>query len=154
MRYFTELKHRVVFGGGGIKPDIVTPYETNRFAGELYELLSSPMLNNTIYEYFSRNSRAISVYKTFRQFDAGFMVTPDMMEQLKVNFQAEYGKQAAKVWTDVRAMDVLRNRIKATLARMLFRSAGYYQEINKDDNVIRRALGILRSQEYSAIVGG
>jgi len=154
VRYFTEQRHRVVYGGGGIKPDIITPYETNRFAGELYELLSSPMLNNTIYEYFSRNSREMSIYKNFRQFDAGFAVTADMMAKLKANFQAEYGKQAAKVWTDARAMDVLRNRIKATLARMLFRSGGYYQEINKDDNVIRRALGILRSQEYSAIVGG
>ncbi len=154
IRYFTEQKHRVVYGGGGIKPDIITPYETNRFAGELYELLSSPILNNTIYEYFSRHSKEMSVYKTFKQFDASFNVTPQLMSDLKAGFQPEFGKQVAKVWTDARAMEVLRNRIKALLARMLFRSAGYYQEINKDDNVIQRSLNILKSREYSAIVGG
>jgi carboxyl-terminal processing protease len=154
VRFFTEQKHRVVYGGGGIKPDIITPYETNRFAGELYELLSSPILNNTIYEYFSRHSKEMSVYKTFRQFDASFSVTPQLMSDLKANFQPEFGKQVSKVWSDARAMDVLRTRIKALLARMLFRSSGYYQEINKDDNVIQRSLNILRSREYSAIVGG
>lgn len=154
MRYFTEQKHRIVYGGGGIKPDIVTPYETNPFAGELYELLSTPILNNTIYEYFSRNSREMGAYKTFRQFDAFFTVTPQLMTTLKANYLPEYSRQVAKVWSDARATEVLRIRIKALLARMLFRSAGYYQQINKDDQVILRALNILKSREYSAIVGG
>jgi carboxyl-terminal processing protease len=154
MRYFTEQRHRIVYGGGGIKPDIVTPYETNPFAGELYELLSTPALSNTIYEYFSKNSKEMSVYKTFRQFDSEFTVTPQLMANLKTNYLPEYSKQVVKVWSDAEAIGVLRNRIKALLARMLFRSAGYYQEINKDDHVILRALDILKSREYSAIVGG
>jgi carboxyl-terminal processing protease len=154
MRYFTEQKHRIVYGGGGIKPDIVTPYETNPFAGELYELLSAPALSNTIYEYFSKNSKEMSVYKTFRQFDSEFNVTPQLLADLKASYLPEYSRQVAKVWSDAKTMQVLRNRIKALLARMLFRSAGYYQEINKDDHVILRALDILKSREYSAIVGG
>jgi carboxyl-terminal processing protease len=154
MRYFTEQKHRIVYGGGGIKPDIVTPYETNPFAGELYELLSTPILNNTIYEYFSRNSKEMGAYKTFRQFDAFFTVTPQLMTILKANYLPEYSRQVAKVWGDARATEVLRTRIKALLARMLFRSGGYYQQINKDDQVILRALNILKGREYSAIVGG
>lgn len=154
MRYFTEQKHRIVYGGGGIKPDIVTPYEINPFAGELYELLSAPALSNTIYEYFSKNSKEMGVYKTFRQFDAEFNVTPQLMADLKASYLPEYSRQVAKVWSDAKTMQVLRNRIKALLARMLFRSPGYYQEINKDDNVILRALNILKSREYSAIVGG
>lgn len=154
MRYFTEQRHRIVYGGGGIKPDIVTPYETNPFAGELYELLSTPVLNNTIYEYFSRNSKEMGAYKTFRQFDAFFTVTPQLMAALKANYLPEYSRQVANVWSDARATEVLRTRIKALLARMLFRSGGYYQQINKDDQVILRALNILKSREYSAIVGG
>jgi carboxyl-terminal processing protease len=154
MRYFTEQKHRIVYGGGGIKPDIVTPYETNPFAGELYELLSAPALSNTIYEYFSKNSKEMSVYKTFRQFDSEFNVTPQLLADLKASYLPEYSRQVSKVWSDAKTMQVLRNRIKALLARMLFRSAGYYQEINKDDNVILRSLNILKSREYSAIVGG
>ncbi|MFA6060006.1 MAG: S41 family peptidase, partial [Taibaiella sp.] len=154
MRYFTEQKHRIVYGGGGIKPDIVTPYEINPSAGELYELLSAAALSNTIYEYFSKNSKEMSIYKTFRQFDSEFTVTPQLMADLKSGYLPEYSHQVAKVWSDARAMQVLRNRIKALLARMLFRSAGYYQEINKDDNVILRTLNILKSREYSAIVGG
>lgn len=154
MRYFTGQKHRVVYGGGGIKPDIITPYVTNPFAGELYDLLSAPVLNNTVYEYFSRNSKELNVFRNFSQFDASFTVTPQLLAALKTNYAAEYNRQASKVWNDQRAMEVLGNRVKAILARMLFRSNGYYQQTNKDDQVILRALGILKSREYSAIVGG
>ncbi len=154
VRYYTEEKHRVVYGGGGIKPDIVTPYETSPFANELYELLSSSILNNTVYEYYSRNNKELNAFTTFRQFDAGFSVTPQLMATLKANYGRDYAQQVNKVWSNARTQDFLKSRIKALLARMLFRSNGYYQQTNKDDKVVLRALEILRGREYTAIVGG
>lgn len=154
IRYFTEEKHRVVYGGGGIKPDIITPYETNPYANELYDLLASSILNNTVYEYYSLHNKELNVYTSFRQFDAGFRVTPQLMATLKANYGKDYAVQVGKVWHNARTQDFLQSRIKALLARMLFRSNGYYQQTNKDDKVVLRALGILRSREYAAIVGG
>lgn len=154
IRYFTEEKHRVVYGGGGIKPDIITPYETNPYANELYDLLASSILNNTVYEYYSLHNKELNVYTSFRQFDAGFRVTPQLMATLKANYGRDYAVQVGKVWHNARTQDFLQSRIKALLARMLFRSNGYYQQTNKDDKVVLRALGILRSREYAAIVGG
>ncbi|WP_118952263.1 S41 family peptidase [Taibaiella helva] len=154
IRYFTEEKHRIVYGGGGIKPDIITPYESSPLAAELYELLSSPALSNTVYEYYSRNSKEMSVYTSFSQFDASFTITPQLMTALKTNLGKEHAAQVAKVWNDNKALDFIRQRARAIIARMLFRSNGYYQQINKTDNVILRALGILRGKEYTAIVGG
>lgn len=154
LRYFTEERHRVVYGGGGIKPDIITPYPTSRYADELYQLLSAPVLNNTIYEYYALHSREMSVYRTFQQFDASFTITPQLLGALKAGFSAEYAPQTARVWSDPQAMQFIRSRIKAILARMLFRTNGYYQQVNKEDNVVLRALGILRSREYTAVVGG
>lgn len=154
LRYFTEERHRVVYGGGGIKPDIITPYPTSRYADELYQLLSAPVLNNTIYEYYALHSREMSVYRNFQQFDASFTITPQLLGALKAGFSAEYAPQTARVWSDPQAMQFIRARIKAILARMLFRTNGYYQQVNKEDNVVLRALGILRSREYTAVVGG
>ncbi|WP_118975470.1 S41 family peptidase [Taibaiella koreensis] len=154
IRYFTEEKHRIVYGGGGIKPDIVTPYETSAYASELYELLSSSTLSNTVYEYYSLHSKEMSVYTSFRQFDASFTITPQMMVTLKSSLSKDYAVQVSKVWSDAKSLGFIQQRVRAILARMLFRSNGYYQQVNKTDNVVLRALGILRGKEYAAIVGG
>jgi len=107
-----------------------------------------------VYEYFSQHSAEMNGYKTFRQFDASFSVSPQLMDMLKKNYQATDAASVSKVWKDARSKELLRTRIKALLARMLFRANGYYQEINKSDTVVLRALGILAGREYSAIVGG
>lgn len=153
-RYFTEERHRVVYGGGGIRPDIITPYETSPFAAELYDIISSSVLSSTVYEFYTQHSKEMSVYTSFRQFDASFVVTPQLMTMLKANLSKDYPVQVAKVWSDAQARDYVQQRVRAIFARMLFRSNGYYQQVNKTDNVILRALGILRSGEYTAIVGG
>lgn len=154
IRYYTEQKHRLVYGGGGIKPDVTVPYRTNQYAGELYDLLSSATLNATVYEYFSLHSKEMSIYKNFRQFDVAFSITPQLMEGLRANFSKEFPVQVKKVWGDKVALKTLQSRIKATIARMMFRTNGYYQEVNKEDEVVLRTLGILRSAEYTLIVNG
>lgn len=154
VKYYTEQRHRLVYGGGGIKPDVTVPYRSNQYAGELYDLLSSATLNATVYEYFSLHSKEMSIYKNFRQFDAAFSITPQLMEGLRSNFSKEFPAQVKKVWSDKVALKTLQSRIKATIARMMFRTNGYYQEVNKDDEVVLRTLGILRSAEYTLIVNG
>ncbi len=146
VKYYTKELHRVVYGGGGIKPDIVVPYETNRFAGELYEVMSSNVLNNTIYDYFSKHTKEFASYSTFQMFDSGFQVNAELLSDLKKNLSIKNAAQANKLWIDTRAMDIIKNQMKATIARMLFRTNGYYQETNKDDNVILKGLQILDSR--------
>lgn len=153
VKYYTKERHRVMYGGGGIKPDIVVPYETNRFAGELYEVLSAKALNNTIYDYFSKHTAAFASYKTYALFDRNFNVDAALLNTLRNNLSIKNAVQVDKVWRDARALEIVKTEIKATIARMLFRSSGYYQEANKDDNVILRARQILNTSEYTAIVG-
>lgn len=153
-KFYTEEKHRIVYGGGGIKPDIIVPYELTLFTDGLYDILGSSPLNNTVYTYFSQHSREMNQYKNFAQFDRAFQVTPELMAKLKDNLSKDYPAQVKSVWNNPRAVAYLNNRVKATLSRMLFRTNGYFQQINKEDRIIQRAMGILDSREYSAIVGG
>jgi carboxyl-terminal processing protease len=154
VKYYTKERRRIVYGGGGIKPDIVVPYETNRFAGELYDVLSSAVLSNTIYDYFSKHTKEFASYTTFQLFDQHFEVNAPLLDQLKANLSVQTAAQANKVWKDEQAMGKVKKEIKAIIARMLFRTNGYFQENNKDDNVILKAKQILNTPGYSAIVGG
>lgn len=154
VKFYTEEKHRVVYGGGGIKPDITVPYELALFTDGLYDLLGSSAINNTVYTYFSQHSREMNGYRNFAQFDRGFQVTPELVLQLKNNLGKDYPTQVKNVWSNPAALAYLNNRVKAILARMLFRTNGYYQQANKEDRVVLRAMGILGSSEYSTIMNG
>jgi carboxyl-terminal processing protease len=154
VKYYTEEKHRVVYGGGGIKPDIAVPYELVLFTDGLYDLLGASQLNNTVYEYFSWHSREMNQYKNFAQFDRAFQVTPELMLKLKNNLAKDYPAQVRNVWNNASAFAYLNNRVKAIISRMLFRTNGYFQQVNKEDRMIQRAMGILDSREYSTIVSG
>ncbi len=154
MKFYTEQKRRVVYGGGGIKPDVIVPYELAFITDGLYDILGSASLLNTAYEYFSQHSREMNQYGTFARFDHAFQVTPELMQRLKSNLVKDYPAQVRTVWNNPRAVAYLSNRLKAVLSRMLFRTNGYYQQINKEDQVIQRALHILDSEEYSAIMNG
>ncbi len=152
--YFTEKKRRRVYGGGGIKPDIIVPYERSIYATELYDIMTSPIFTGTIYEYFSQHSKEIASYHSFREFDTAFRLMPQLMEQLRKALSSELSDQINKVWQDNETRSYLYAHTRATFARMLFRSNGYYQEINKRDNIVLKALSVLNSNEYSAIIGG
>ncbi len=152
--YYTEKRRRRVFGGGGIKPDIIVPYESSIYATELYDLLSAPLFNSTIYEYFSVHSKALGKYHSFREFDASFSFIPELVEDLKKSLASEMPEQVARVWNNASARSYITTHAKAILARMMFRNNGYYQETNKEDQVILKALQTFKSPVYSNIIGG
>ena len=149
VKYYTKELHRTVYGCGGIKPDVIVPYETNRLAGELYQVLSSSILNNTIYDYFSKHTKEFASYNNFTLFDHGFQVSNELLNNLKASLSVANAAQVNKIWKDDRSMNIIKNQIKSTIARMLFRSNGYYQEANKDDNVIQKGIEMLHSKVYS-----
>ncbi len=111
-KYFTEEKHRIVYGGGGIKPDIIVPYELTLFTDGLYDLLGASALNNTVYTFFSQHSREMNQYKSFNQFDRAFQVTPELMARLKENLSKDYPAQVKNVWSNTAALAYLNNRVK------------------------------------------
>jgi carboxyl-terminal processing protease len=153
-RYYTGEKHRTVFGGGGIYPDIVIPYETILYSKELYTLLNSSILNNNVYDYYAQHSVSLSQFKTFQQFSADFKATSLLMEMLRKRYEREYPEAAKKVWQSPESVSYLRSRTKALLAKMLFHNNGYYMQINLEDKIVQRAKGILNSAEYSIIMKG
>ncbi|MFT4062761.1 MAG: S41 family peptidase [Edaphocola sp.] len=153
-RYYTKVKKRVVYGGGGIKPDITIPYEVNEAAAELYHLLSAQELNETVYGYFAQHDTEFWAYRSIGQFDAGFQVKGALENALRNAFSRKYPAATRAVWGNARALQVLQARVKGLIAKMLFRTNGYYREINQQDEVVKRAYDIISGSEYSAIIGG
>jgi carboxyl-terminal processing protease len=140
-KYYTAA-HRVVYGGGGITPDIFVPLDTARYSTTLVKFLSEGLLNTFVYQYFSGNRAQFEAFKQLDDFKKGYVVQQTLLDALK-QFSAKENSALAFPATasDVREMQL---RIKGLFARQLFRSTGYYAVMNEADPVIVKALQVLK----------
>ena len=150
-RYFT-VKNRVVYGGGGIKPDVFVPYDTTKLSAPLLSLVYSQELKTATWDYFIRNKSRLN-YKNIVEFNEMF----DMEDQVVRNYLGMLRPAdlvaAHKVFANQTTYQNFKLQVKAQIARFLFRDNGYYAIILRDDEVVHKALGVFNSAQYSKILG-
>lgn len=153
-KYFTGIKHRVVYGGGGIEPDIKIPLDRSSFSPALYDLVATNILKMTVFEYFLRNNDLkLFQHKNVKMFEQKFTISMEMLALLKTNFEKSNPDQVKVVWSDSKDLNYLEVRMKAQFAKILFGSNGYYYIMNKNDENLKMALTVLKAPAYKRIFG-
>ncbi|MEZ4965263.1 MAG: S41 family peptidase [Saprospiraceae bacterium] len=140
-KYYTGMG-RVVFGGGGIIPDVFIPIDTSYTSDYYFEIrqMIPPFASRWI-----ENDTHIPLPKTLDAFLHSYQISDEMLEAL-VKHAADQGvpRNAADL-SDCRAE--LKLQLKARIAKMLFGDEGLYAVFNDDDPAIDKALKVLRSGE-------
>jgi carboxyl-terminal processing protease len=149
-RYYTSQK-RVVYGGGGIAPDIYVPYDASKYTPGLLNIAFSDDVKNFVWDYFIHNRAELNTYKTasnfIRNFNAGKLV-----EQYIKTQDPSFRKLVNSVMKQPENYRYFSIQLKAQLARILYRDNGYYAVTAPTDNVIAKALQVLNSSAYSDII--
>lgn len=151
-RYYTG-KHRVVYGGGGIKPDVYVPYDTAHISAALLSMIYSQELKAAIWDYFIQNRAKLKfsgISDFIHSFNAQRKVTDNYIAMLDPVLRRKVLHALEKPYN----ADHLDLQIKAQLARFLFRDNGYYAVSVKDDDAVNKALNILNSDQYLKIISG
>lgn len=152
MRYFTGT-HRVVYAGGGIKPDVYVPYDTTRVSGLLLNMIIGEDLRTAIWDYFVRNKAKLK-YNNIADFTRSFADQDAVTARYLASLAPEVRKAATKELAKPANAFYFTQQIKAQIARYLFRDNGYYSISLKDDAAVTRALGIMNSAEYLRLING
>lgn len=152
--YHTKTNDRVVYGGGGITPDVYVPYDTNRLNSKLIDILYSQNVRYMIWDYYlAHRKQLLSDYKTADEFSTQF--DNDMLFNKYMNGQDK--KTAKTIYMMLKQGDnarYFRVNMKAQLARYLFDDNGYYTVMSGVDDVVERALDVLTADDtYSEIIG-
>ncbi len=150
-RFYT-YKNRVVYGGGGIKPDVFVPYDTSRLSPSLMNMIYSQELKTATWDYFIRNKAKLN-YKNIVDFNESFKAEDQVIGSYLAMLKPADRTAATRVMANSHSADYFRLQVKAQVARFLFRDNGYYGIILRDDEVVHKALGVLGSPEYSKILG-
>ncbi|MVT11559.1 PDZ domain-containing protein [Chitinophaga sp. ysch24] len=134
---------RIVYGGGGITPDIFIPFDTSRFSNILTGMYSRNTFSNFAYQYYNSHREDFSRYKDPTQFTNQFQVSNELYNSYK-SFAA---KDSIRGIENIKPRDEaeIKSRIKALLARQIWSYAGFYQSLNKDDEMMRKAIEVLNN---------
>ncbi|HYD22631.1 MAG TPA: S41 family peptidase [Flavipsychrobacter sp.] len=149
--YYTANK-RVVYGGGGIKPDVYIPYDTTRIAIPVLSMLTSDALSNIMWDYYLRNRDSLR-YRSLSDFEMRFRGEDTVIAMYLRSLPVSERKDAETVLKTPVNNQLFRLHMKAQFARYMFKGNGYYQVLAQDDDEVQRALQILSDKSYLKIIG-
>lgn len=132
---FTTPKGKVVYGGGGIIPDVFVPLDTSVKNETLTYLLNRGFFSYFVFEELDKNRKPYQNLSK-RDFIDNFEVSDDIV----VKFQDYLNARSVHDITFVAYNHTVKKYIKATLAEQLFGTEAYQEIINQDDSMIEEVL--------------
>ena len=136
---------RRVYGGGGITPDIFIPFDTSRFSPTLTAIYTRNTFSNFAYQYYTAHRDVFKSYKNAEAFTKNFQLNIGLLNDFKTYAQ----KDSVPGLDHLSAHDEteIRTRLKAMLARQLYRTEGFYEAINVDDPMVKKALEVVEGEK-------
>ncbi len=145
LRHTTLRKGRTVYGGGGIMPDYFIPVDTTYYSPYYIKLRNAGLINRLTVEAVDRHREEWKTrYTTFEQFNREFLVTDDMLQRIIALGEAE--KITFKENEYNTSLPLLKQQIKALIARDLWDMSEYFQVINTLNPAYLKALEVLKAK--------
>lgn len=148
IRFPDSLKFRtpngkVVYGGGGIMPDIFVPVDTAGRSSFLNKVLYSGFMSSYAFQYADKNREKLMKMGSANSFVSGFSVD-DLLFSDFIKYLEQNGIK--KDVTGIKKSNsVLRSQLKALIGRSIFNNEAYFPSIHTRDNVVMKAVEILSS---------
>ena len=172
LKYLTLNKNRLVFGGGGIMPDIFIAADTSLVPAFYRKLLRTGKLSEFILKYVDRNRIILkSGYPDFKSFKENFEVDHSILNELiKFAVIEEFHDPNSKEYIlahKSKTMDnnfyhqihegdeeMLKHQLKALIARNIWGDKTFYEIFNQKDATYLKAIAVLKNpQLYNSILG-
>ena len=140
LKYFTP-KGKVVYGGGGIIPDVYVPLVNDSTEYYFNRMVNLGVLYQYAFDYCDKHRQELNRYKTVADFERSFRVTDAMFNELVKEAEKKgiKGNETEKAVAR-RETDIL---LKAYIARDLFNDEGFYPLYRPMDDILQKALEAL-----------
>lgn len=146
LKYYTRAG-RLVYGGGGIMPDIFVPFDSTQYTDYYSNLIRKGVFNRFTLEYANKERNKIKKnYPRFEQFKTGFQVTDNIMNDFMAmarNEKVEWNEAQFKL-----SESLIRQQIKALIARNIWDMNAYWEITSETDETVLKALEVLRSDGF------
>ena len=136
---------RIVYGGGGIIPDIFVPRDTVGFTSDYYAVVNAGLMQNYVLKYVAAHK---AKFKNVKDYKDVIRLLDDNTQLLNdfVNFAAKHDVPARWYYIN-QSRDLLLNDLKAFVARDLLGQKAFYPIYNRNDKTIEAALKALNKHK-------
>jgi len=138
-QYFTANK-RVVYGGGGITPDIFVPMDTLWNSKYYQKLVRTGSFNQFTLVYINDNRVAMQKkYPTAEAFIKNFSIDDSLLQKFYAFAKDKKAEpDSAEVWSQ--SIPTIKSQLKGLIGQDLFNSSVYWQVTNLQNPIYLRAL--------------
>lgn len=137
---FRTPKGKIVYGGGGIMPDVFIPIDTTGLSWYFTDLRYTPAFQNFAFD-FLKDKR--SKWKNIADFNANFNVTDRILKEF-TNYANVYYKISVNAKGLATSRELIVHNLKAEIARQLWTEQGYYTISSMYDKEILKAMEFLK----------
>lgn len=134
---FKTASGKKLYGAGGITPDIFVAMDTTRLDSVFSELYAKNTISNFSYQYYLDHINMLKKFKSPYEYNTHFIIDSAVLENFR-SFAKNDSILLGKLDNDDLAY--LTMRIKASIARQIWRMDGYFQVINFNDQAIGKAI--------------
>jgi len=130
---------RIVYGGGGITPDIIVPHEKKKYSNTYYQALNHSALIQFAFNYANQNKAVLTKNYFSAENFIKRMNLSDFILQEYLSFFAQKSNHPIPVLNEAEKK-ALGTWLKALIGRNLYQDEAFYPVINSMDEVVKRAL--------------
>lgn len=142
LKFYTP-SGRVVYGGGGITPDVFIPFDSTSTSFALIDIVNFGILRHLCFDYVDQNRAALSNWKSFDLYQKSFKTEDQLIDKaLKTAVEQNITYSKAEV-AKLRSQCSL--RFKAQIARALFDENAMIRIMNSEDPELIKAVEISKN---------
>jgi len=140
---FTTPGGRVVYGGGGIMPDIYVAVEKDDMLRYFKAVANQGLIYQFAFDYTDRQRESLAQYSTVDDFVARFRITQAIFNDF-TEFASGQGITAGQGSIE-KSRQRISHLLKAFIARNVFDNEGFYPIYLQTDSTFIKALEVLNS---------
>ena len=140
---------RIVYGGGGIMPDVFVGRDTTNFTDYYFNLRESGSIYQFALDFADRNRNELSRFQTVDELKAYLDNQPigDLLVAFATKEKVSYNAAQFQI-----SKELIVNETKAYIARNILDNEGFYPIIRAQDEVLNKALEVIKSGVRDSIL--
>ena len=132
---FKTPRGKIVYGGGGIIPDVFVAIDTTSYMSSFY--LNSA--NNFAFDYVDNNRKKLLKWTV-----DSFIVNFDLDETVLDSYLSKIKDRANPSF---KTKESIKKYLKASIASVLFGDVGFYRIMHQDDKMLQKVLELESKEE-------
>ena len=135
---FITPNGKIVYGGGGIMPDIFVPLDTNSYHPAISEAIRKDLIRQFAFNY-TNQYRSELESQELSNFIAFFELNINELKNLELYFNSFNVKLSIFELSKI-DKDILTTQVKAYIARNIWNDDGFFPVIHTIDNTFQKAI--------------